>query len=204
MTVYARPGSADALMSYESRYGNFIGGEWVPPVGGRVLREPDTGDRPAVLRDPAIDRGGHREGSRRRARRGHRVGQDGRGRTRGHPQQDRRPHRGQSRVAGAGRGMGQRQADPRDAQRRPAAGRRPFPVLRGRHPRPGGLAVPDRRRHRRLSLPRTPRRGRPDHPVELPDPDGYVEARARAGGGQRRRPQARRADSGVDPVPDVA
>ena len=42
MTVYARPGSADALMSYESRYGNFIGGEWVPPVGRRVLREPDA------------------------------------------------------------------------------------------------------------------------------------------------------------------
>ncbi|WP_428844308.1 hypothetical protein, partial [Mycolicibacter sinensis] len=25
MTVFARPGSAGALMSYESRYGNFIG-----------------------------------------------------------------------------------------------------------------------------------------------------------------------------------
>src|SRR6201981_148296 len=35
MTGYARPGSADSLMSYESRYGNFIGGEWVAPVGGR-------------------------------------------------------------------------------------------------------------------------------------------------------------------------
>ena len=33
MTVYARPGSADALMSYESRYGNFIGGEWVRARG---------------------------------------------------------------------------------------------------------------------------------------------------------------------------
>ncbi|MFS0900242.1 hypothetical protein, partial [Mycolicibacterium litorale] len=29
MTVYARPGSADALMSFESRYGNFVGGQWV-------------------------------------------------------------------------------------------------------------------------------------------------------------------------------
>ncbi|RFZ66493.1 EPTC-inducible aldehyde dehydrogenase [Mycobacterium marinum] len=27
MTVFARPGSAGALMSFESRYGNFIGGE---------------------------------------------------------------------------------------------------------------------------------------------------------------------------------
>ena len=40
MTVYARPGSADALMSYEPRYGNFIGGEWVPPVGGEYFENP--------------------------------------------------------------------------------------------------------------------------------------------------------------------
>jgi len=40
MTVYARPGSADALMSYESRYGNFIGGEWVPPAGGEYFENP--------------------------------------------------------------------------------------------------------------------------------------------------------------------
>src|SRR6201997_365444 len=40
MTVYARPGAAGALMSYESRYGNFIGGEWVAPVGGRYFENP--------------------------------------------------------------------------------------------------------------------------------------------------------------------
>ncbi|MGV0850558.1 aldehyde dehydrogenase [Mycolicibacterium phlei] len=40
MTVYARPGSADALMSFESRYGNFIGGEWIPPVGGEYFENP--------------------------------------------------------------------------------------------------------------------------------------------------------------------
>ncbi len=40
MTVYARPGSAEALMSYESRYENFIGGEWVAPVGGRYFENP--------------------------------------------------------------------------------------------------------------------------------------------------------------------
>src|SRR6202048_1028765 len=40
MTVYARPGSADALMSYESRYANFIGGDWVPPVGGEYFENP--------------------------------------------------------------------------------------------------------------------------------------------------------------------
>ncbi len=40
MTVYARPGTADALMSYESRYGNFIGGEWVPPASGEYFENP--------------------------------------------------------------------------------------------------------------------------------------------------------------------
>src|SRR3954451_2729811 len=40
MTVYSRPGSADALMAFESRYGNFIGGEWVAPVGGEYFENP--------------------------------------------------------------------------------------------------------------------------------------------------------------------
>src|ERR1700682_4822393 len=40
MTVYARPGSADALMSYESRYPKFIVGDWVPPVGGEYFENP--------------------------------------------------------------------------------------------------------------------------------------------------------------------
>ncbi|MCA2242746.1 aldehyde dehydrogenase [Mycobacterium sp. WUMAC-067] len=40
MTVFARPGSAGALMSYESRYENFIGGQWVPPARGRYFENP--------------------------------------------------------------------------------------------------------------------------------------------------------------------
>jgi aldehyde dehydrogenase len=45
MTVFARPGSAGALMSYESRYGNFIGGEWVAPSNGKYFENltPVTG-----------------------------------------------------------------------------------------------------------------------------------------------------------------
>ncbi|TFV56144.1 aldehyde dehydrogenase family protein, partial [Mycobacterium sp. PS03-16] len=45
MTVYARPGSAEALMSFESRYANFIGGEWVAPIGGQYFENvtPVTG-----------------------------------------------------------------------------------------------------------------------------------------------------------------
>jgi aldehyde dehydrogenase len=40
MTVFPRPGAAGALMSYESRYDNFIGGEWVAPVRGRYFENP--------------------------------------------------------------------------------------------------------------------------------------------------------------------
>ena len=34
MAQYAAPGQSDSLVSVKSRYGNFIGGEWVPPVSG--------------------------------------------------------------------------------------------------------------------------------------------------------------------------
>jgi aldehyde dehydrogenase len=46
MTVYARPGTQGALMSFESRYANFVGGEWVAPVGGGFFenRTPVTGE----------------------------------------------------------------------------------------------------------------------------------------------------------------
>ncbi|PJE22009.1 MAG: aldehyde dehydrogenase, partial [Mycobacterium sp.] len=40
MPVFARPGTSGALMSYESRYGNFIGGEWVAPAAGRYFENP--------------------------------------------------------------------------------------------------------------------------------------------------------------------
>ena len=161
------------------------------PVGAArergVLREPDPGDRPDVLRGRPVR---PRPTSRRRST----------------PPTPPRP--AGARPSPAERAailnkiadrieenlesialaevVGQRQADPRDAQRRHPAGRRPLPLLRRAHPRAGGLAVADRRRHRRLPLPRAARRGRADHPVELPDPDGRLEAGARAGRGQRR------------------
>ena len=40
MTVFARPGASGSLMSYDSRYGNFVGGEWVPPVSGEYFENP--------------------------------------------------------------------------------------------------------------------------------------------------------------------
>ena len=40
MAVYAPPGSSGALMSFQSRYDNFIGGQWVPPVEGQYFEVP--------------------------------------------------------------------------------------------------------------------------------------------------------------------
>src|SRR4051812_13529692 len=40
MTIYARPGSEGSLMSFQPRYDNYIGGEWVAPVQGRYFENP--------------------------------------------------------------------------------------------------------------------------------------------------------------------
>lgn len=32
--IYANPGEASSVVSFEKRYGNYIGGEFVPPVKG--------------------------------------------------------------------------------------------------------------------------------------------------------------------------
>src|SRR3954453_17855091 len=40
MTIYARPGSEGSLMSFQPRYDNYIGGEWVAPVQGRYFQDP--------------------------------------------------------------------------------------------------------------------------------------------------------------------
>ena len=37
MTVYARPGAEGSVMSFQSRYENYIGGEWVAPTAGRYF-----------------------------------------------------------------------------------------------------------------------------------------------------------------------
>jgi aldehyde dehydrogenase len=40
MTVFARPGEPGSVMTFESRYANFVGGEWVPPAGGEYFENP--------------------------------------------------------------------------------------------------------------------------------------------------------------------
>jgi aldehyde dehydrogenase len=40
MTVYAPPGQPTSPVAYQSRYGNFIGGDWVQPVKGQYFENP--------------------------------------------------------------------------------------------------------------------------------------------------------------------
>ncbi|MGJ9371677.1 aldehyde dehydrogenase [Nesterenkonia sp. CF4.4] len=40
MTIYAQPGADGALVNWKSRYENYIGGEWVAPVGGEYFENP--------------------------------------------------------------------------------------------------------------------------------------------------------------------
>ena len=174
MTVYAAPGQPGSPVTVESRYDNFIGGEWVAAEQGRVLREPLAGHRPDVLRDRPQST--PRTSSWRSTPRT--APSDAWGRTSAaeraeHPEQDRRPHRGQPRDAGAS----PRRWDNGKPIRETLAADLPLAVDHFRYfagairAQEGGISR-DRRRHRRLPLPRAARRRRPDHPVELPDPDG--------------------------------
>jgi len=40
MPTYAQPGSSDSPVSFQSRYANFIGGDWVDPVKGNYFENP--------------------------------------------------------------------------------------------------------------------------------------------------------------------
>ena len=90
-----------------------------------------------------------------------------------------------------------RQAGRADPQRGAPTRGRPDPLLRRRRPGAGGPQC--RRVHGRADLvcPAGADRGRrAGHAVELPDDDGRLEVRARAGGGQLCRPQAQRHHAG--------
>ena len=139
MSVYSAPGTEGSKVSYKPR---------ATRTGSAASTSPRS--RASTSRTPPRSTGktfcevargtgrGHRAGPRRRACGRPRLGQDSRRRAREHPEQDRRPHRGQPGDAGRRRDVGQRQAGPRDPGRRPAARRRPLPLLRRRDPGPGG------------------------------------------------------------------
>ena len=189
MTKYAAPGTDGSVVTFKPRYENFIGGEYVRAGQGPVLREPDAGHRPDVQRGRPQYRRGRREGARRRARRCARLGQDLGRRAREHPQQDRRPRRGQPRDARHRRDLGERQAVPRDPRRRHPAGHRPPPLLRGRHPCAGGLALArsTRTRSPTTSTSRSASSGRSSR--------GTSRSSWRSGSSPLRSPQATRSSS---------
>ncbi|WP_026919515.1 acetaldehyde dehydrogenase ExaC [Gordonia shandongensis] len=58
MTVFAKPGTPGSVMSFESRYDNYIGGGWVPPVKGQYFENTSPIDGKAfceVARSTAED-----------------------------------------------------------------------------------------------------------------------------------------------------
>ena len=73
--IFEAPGEAGSPVELKERYDNFIGGEWVPPIDGRVPREPHA-RRPASrsARSPSSAAGRHRARARRRPRRQGRLG----------------------------------------------------------------------------------------------------------------------------------
>ena len=205
MTVYAPPGTADshirsraatATTSAASGSTPIKGGyfENISPVNGKPFTEVGRGTAEDI--EAAID-AAH-------------AAADAWGRTSAdraleHPAQDRRPR--SRRTSRCSRSSRPGTTASRSARRSPRTCRSAidhFRYFAGCPARPGGQRQRDRRGHDRLPLPRAARRRRPDHPVELPDPDGRLEARSRAGRRQRRRAQARRADPVVDPQADGA
>ena len=206
MAKYAAPGQPGSIVSYQPRYDNWIGGECVAAGQGPVLREPLAGQRPGrsaeVARGTAEDVELALDAAHAAAPAwGKTVG----GRARQHPQQDRRPDRGEPREARRRRDAGTTAS--RSARPWPPTSRWPidhFRYFAGAIRAQEGSLSRDRRGHRRLPLPRAARRRRADHPVELPDPDGDLEARPGAGRRQRGRAQAGRADPGVDHAADGA
>ena len=204
MTVYARPGAEGSLMSFESRYDNFIGGEWVPPAGGAYFenRTPVTGQAFCEIARST-------EADIEKALDAAHAAAPGWGKT--SPAEravilnkiaDRIEANLEAIALAETWDNGKPIRETLNADMPLAVDH--FRYFAGAIRAQEGSLSPDRRRHRRLPLPRAARRGRADHSVELPDPDGDVEAGAGAGRRQLRRAQAGRADPGVDPVSDGA
>ncbi|MCW9054119.1 MAG: aldehyde dehydrogenase [Motiliproteus sp.] len=53
--IYANPGAEGAVISFKPRYGNFIGGEWVPPVNGQYFTNTSPVNGEAVCEIPRSD-----------------------------------------------------------------------------------------------------------------------------------------------------
>ncbi|MGF7089548.1 aldehyde dehydrogenase, partial [Kroppenstedtia sanguinis] len=52
LSSYKKPNTEGSPVQYKSRYENFIGGEWVPPVGGEYFDNPSPVDGKVFTRVP--------------------------------------------------------------------------------------------------------------------------------------------------------
>ncbi len=102
---YAHPGSEGAIVSFKARYGNYIGGEFVPPVKGQHFTNTSPVNGQPIAEFP------------------------------------------RSTAEDIDKAL-----DAAHAGRHPP-GRRPLPLLRRLHPRPGRLRCRDQRQHRGLPHP---------------------------------------------------
>ena len=53
--IYAKPGTAGAVVTLKSRYGNYIGGEFVAPVGGQYFTNTSPVDASTIGEFPRSD-----------------------------------------------------------------------------------------------------------------------------------------------------
>lgn len=149
---YAHPGSEGAIVSFKARYGNYIGGEFVPPVKGQYFTNtsPVNGQPIAEFpRSTAEDIDKALDAAHAAA--------DAWGRTSVQERSnillkiaDRIEQNLELLAVTETWDNGKAVRDP---QRRHPPGRRPLPLLRRLHPRPGRLRRRDQRQHRGLPHP---------------------------------------------------
>lgn len=198
MTIFAPPGSDGSPVSVASRYDNFIGGQWVPPVKGQYFENvtPVTGRVfTEIARSTAEDIELALDAAHGAAPAWGRTSAADRAVV-----LNKIADRIEANLADLALAETWDNGKP---IRETLAADLPLAVDHFRYfagairAQEGHLR--DRRRHHRLPLPRAAGRRRPDYPLELPAAHGDVEARAGPGGRQRGRPQAGRADPMVDP-----
>jgi len=185
MTVYAAPGAAGAKITYKPRYDNFIGGKFVPPVKGQYFDviTPVSGKvYTQAARSTAEDIELALDAAHAAA--------DSWGKTDAATRANillkiaNRIEENLERLAYA------ETVDNGKAIRETLNADIPLTVDHFRYfagcVRARRRIEQHRREHCGVPHPGTAGRGGPDHPVELPHPDGGVEAGTRAGCGQLR------------------
>ncbi|WP_277052668.1 aldehyde dehydrogenase family protein, partial [Zestomonas thermotolerans] len=53
--IYAHPGTPGAIVSFKPRYGNYIGGEFVPPVNGQYFTNTSPVNGEVIAEFPRSD-----------------------------------------------------------------------------------------------------------------------------------------------------